>query len=65
MESVIKRYLYRKEIENFMAFLKKLANWLYLVNDDYNQSCSVHRFLIGAEDQIKEAPWKEKINVFR
>ena len=33
MENVIERYLNWKEIENFMTFLKKSANWLCLVND--------------------------------
>ena len=44
-----------KELENFMRFLKSLA---------YNKNCSVHRFLIGAENLIKEAPWEEEVCVF-
>ena len=64
MENVIQRYLNFSEIEKFMAFLKISANSLCLINDDYNESCSVHRFLINAESEIKEVPWEEKINVF-
>ena len=55
MENVIVKYLNWHEIETFMNFLKKSANWLCLVNDDYNKNCSVHRFLIVVENKIAKS----------
>ena len=53
-----------KKTESSMIFFKKSANWLCFINDDYNKSCSVYRFLISAENEISEEPWEEKINAF-
>ena len=64
MENVVDKYLDWKKIETFMLFLKNSANWLCLINDDFNKSCSVHWFLIGAKNEINQLLWEEKINVF-
>ena len=42
-----------KNIKNFLVFLKKNANWLCLVVDDYDKECAVHGFLIRVEDTLK------------
>ena len=52
MESVLQKYMNWREIKNFMNFLKKSANWLCLVKDDFNENCFMHQFLIGAENKI-------------
>ena len=64
MENIVDKYMNWQKTESFLVFLKKSANWLCFINDDYNKSFLVHRFLIGAENEISEAPWEEKINVF-
>ena len=53
MENIIDKYMDWKKIEYFMVFLKKSANWLSLINDDYNKSCSAKRLkkLTSAEEK--------------
>ena len=64
MENIVNKYMNWKKTKSFLVFLKKSANWLCFINDDYNKSFSVHRFLIGAENEIIEAPWKKKLMYF-
>ena len=48
-----------------MEFLKKLANWLCLVKNYYNKNCSVHCFLIEAEQVLMQNEIKkEKVDDF-
>ena len=64
MEQVIEFYNNWKKIENYMLFLKKLANWLCLVNNDYEENCAVHRFLLKLEETIKQTEWTNQIDEF-
>ena len=43
MENIVDKYMDWKKTEYFMVFLKKSANWLSLIDDDYNKSCSAKR----------------------
>ena len=58
MENIVDKYMNWQKTESFLVFLKKSANWLCFINDDYNKSFLVHRFLIGAENEISECPNK-------
>ena len=65
MERVIERYLETKERNNIMEFLKQSGVWIYLVNNNYNKCCSVHPFLIEAEQVlIQSGIKKEKVDDF-
>lgn len=49
--------------QQFHAFLKKSINWLYLINNDFNKDCAMHKFLIDkflSEHLLKDETDKEK-----
>lgn len=65
MERVIERYLETKERNNFTEFLKQSGVWICLVNNYYNKCCSVHPFLIEAEQVLMQSGIKkEKVDDF-
>ena len=64
MEAIIEKYNDWKKIEGFINCLKKSINWICLVNDDYNETCAMHRFLFKLEQCLSKCKWEEKIDEF-
>ena len=54
MEAIIEKYNDWKKIEGFINCLKKSINWICLVNDDYNETCAMHRFLFKLEQCLSK-----------
>ena len=53
-----------KKIEGFILYQKKSISWICLVNDEYKDTCAVHRFLFLLEETISKAKWEDKIDEF-